>query len=300
MFETSTRRWTVRELMKVSIDYLVRKGLDEARLTVELLLAHALDWPRIKLYTDHDLPLSDEEIAKFRSFLKRRLSNEPVQYITGEAHFMGLPFHVDDRVLIPRPETETLVEQVILWSKDLEEGATMRMLDVGTGSGNISVACAKFIRGLDVTCVDVNSGALDVTKMNADRHGVLDRITLQEWDMSSAVPDTLRHAFEIVVSNPPYVPLAEWEHLMPHVRDAEPQRALTDGGDGLSYYRRLISIAHDLLDVAGPLVVEVGDRQADEVSRMMKEGGAGRVSVIEDLSRVPRIVAGYFSQASLQ
>ncbi len=300
MFETSTRRWTVRDLMKVSIDYLTRKGIDEARLTVELLLSHALEWPRLRLYTHHDLPLAEDELQRFRSLLRRRLSQEPVQYIIGEAHFMGLQFHVDERVLIPRPETETLVEQVILWCKEQETGRVLRLLDIGTGSGNIALSCAKFVKDLHVTCVDNNAGPLDVAWTNAERHGVRDRVVVREWDMTQEVPVELRHSFDIVVSNPPYVPLAEWEHLLPHVRDAEPQRALTDGGDGFHFHRRIVGLAFDLLAVDGPVMLEVGDSQADEVARIMKQAGAMSVLVTEDLSRVPRIVTGHFSKASLQ
>jgi len=286
--------------MKVSIDFLSRKGIDEARLTVELLLAHSLGWPRLKLYTDHDLPLSEDELQRFRATIRRRLANEPVQYIVGEAHFMGLEFKVDERVLIPRPETETLVEQVILWSKNEGKGTSLRMLDVGTGSGNIGISCAKFIPGLQVTSVDANSGALDVTRRNAELHNLHDRVRTHEWDMTHDVPAPFYRSFDIVVSNPPYVPLVEWEHLDPHVREAEPQRALTDGGDGFIYHTRLASIALDLLETAGPLMLEVGDTQAKEVSRLMKSAGANHVSVIDDLSRVPRVVVGTFSIGSLQ
>jgi len=300
MFETSTRRWTIREIMKVSIDYLARKGIDEARLTVELLLSHALEWPRLKLYTDHDLPLSDKERDRYKNLLRRRVSNEPVQYITGEAHFMGLKFHVDDRVLIPRPETETLVEQVILWSKERSRDRPLRVLDIGTGSGNIAVSSAKFVPNMHVTCVDVHQGALDITLRNAEKHGVQDRISTIEWDMNRDVPEKLQHAFDLIVSNPPYVPLVEWEHLAPHVRDAEPQRALTDGADGYTYHRRLASIAFGLLDGAGLLMLEVGDQQAQDVSRIMREAGGTDVVLTEDLARVPRIVTAKFSIAALQ
>ena len=286
--------------MKVSIEFLTRRGIDEARLTVELLLAFALNCPRLQLYTRHDLPLSEDELNRFRSLVKRRLANEPVQYITGEAHFMGMQFAVDQRVLIPRPETETLVEQLIVWSKDQNVGHPLRLLDVGTGSGNIAVACAKFVPALHVVATDVNPVALDVARQNAEQHGVTDKIECVEWDMMRDPPAPWRSSFNAVVSNPPYIPLAEWESLEPLIRDFEPQRALTDGGDGLTFHRRLASIALGLLDGRGPLLLEVADGQANEVRRIMKELGADPVTVIEDLSRVPRVVSGIFSRERLQ
>lgn len=280
--------------MRVTIDHLQQRGLEEARLTVELLLAHVLRRPRIELYTGFELPIQPAELDAFRAVLLRRLRGEPLQYIVGTAHFMGLSFHVDPRVLIPRPETETLVEWLMVWAKDLGNEGPLRVIDIGTGSGNIAIAAAKFVKHLHVVGVDMNSASLEVARANAAEHAVSDRVEFLEWNMFEEPPQWLRSAFDAVVSNPPYIPLIEWETLEPHVRNYEPQRALTDGGDGFSCLRRIIALTPLLLKVEGPVALEVGYDQAREVLQMCHNaGGRGGVAHL-DLQRVPRVVTARF------
>ncbi len=283
--------------MRVTIDHLQQRGLDEARLTVELLLAHVLHRPRIELYTGFELPVQQTELEAFRQALLRRLRGEPVQYIVGSAHFMGLSLRVDPRVLIPRPETESLVEWVMLWAKDRPTDQPLRMLDIGSGSGNIAIATAKYVKQLQVVGVDVHPGSLEVARANINDHGLADRVDMLEWDMFEEPPEWLRRGFDVVVSNPPYIPLLEWETLEPHVRNQEPQRALTDGADGYRCLRRIIELAPELLRTHGPLVVEVGHDQATEVMRTYLASGGSDVRSHLDMQQVPRVVSGWFHPA---
>lgn len=284
--------WTIRDLMKFSIDYLQRHGFDEARLTVELLLAHALQCQRIELYTNFEKPLSKEELKGFRACLERRLAHEPVQYIVGSTSFMGLQFVVDPRVFIPRPETETLVEQVMTISNGREGDERLEILDVGTGSGNIAVAVAKLVRRVHVTTIDTSADALSVARINAAAHGVLERVTFEQCDVFDSVETSISVPFDVLVSNPPYVSASEWKELQPEVRQFEPQAAVSDQDDGYKYYRRLAQVAPLLLRPDGAVVMEVGAGQAQRVEHLFQESGFTELKVIPDLQGVPRIVVG--------
>ncbi|MGB2869203.1 MAG: peptide chain release factor N(5)-glutamine methyltransferase [Bacteroidota bacterium] len=292
MIREKTRVWTVRELMKFAISHMHRRGFEDARLNVELLLAHALSCQRITLYTNFDKPVSKEEMKKFRSLYERRLNREPVQYITGSTSFMGLSFSVDPRVLIPRPETETLVEQVMLQCGSLEARKSISIVEIGTGSGNIAVALAKYVKNAAVTSIDNSSGALEVARQNASTHGVLEKITFEQMDTFEPVDQLLRKRFDILVSNPPYIPKDEWDQLQMEVRRFEPTGALTDGNDGFEFYRRILELAPYLLVDHGMVLLEVGDGQAEAVRQMMLTAGFSRCAVVTDLQNVPRIVTG--------
>ena len=292
MFETSTRRWTVRELMRVAIEHLQQRGVDESRLSVELLLAEALKCPRIRLYTNFDVPVTAAELGTFRTLMQRRLHGEPVQYIVGSTHFMGLEFRVDPRTLIPRPETETLVEAVIMWANDRQEERPPSLIDIGTGCGNIAVSSAKLVRRLQAVAVDISEPALDVARSNVQLHGVGDHVACRVWDIYSDPPADVLGRFDAVVSNPPYIALVEWEGLQREVRDHEPQRALTDGGDGYRALRRIIDIGPSLLRNGGPVMLEVGDGQAEEIIRVMRRAGYENVIAKPDLQGTYRVVSG--------
>lgn len=286
--------------MRVTIDHLQQRGLEEARLTVELLLAHVLRRPRIELYTGFELPVQPAELEAFRHVLLRRLRGEPVQYIVGSAHFMGIALRVDPRVLIPRPETETLVEWIMLWAKDRSGDMPLQLLDIGTGSGNIAVATGKYIKNLRAIGVDVHPGSLEVARGNVNDHGLSDKVEMIEWDMFEPPPEWLRARFDIVASNPPYIPLVEWETLEPHVRNQEPQRALTDGGDGLKCVRRIIEVVPELLRAPGPLVMEVGHDQSADVKRLCRDAGAAKVEAHLDLQQVERVVTAWFEPRTVR
>lgn len=292
MLEEKTRVWTIRSLMKFAIDHLQRRGIDEARLNVELLLSHALQCQRIELYTNFDKPLAAEELKAFRSLYERRLNREPVQYIVGGASFMGMRFKVDSRVLIPRPETETLVEQAMLVCQKASPGQPLSIMEVGTGSGNIAISLAKFVKGAKLWTIDVSEEALALARENAEYHGVSDKIVFERMDAFEPVDQLLLRRFDLLVSNPPYVSAGEWEDLQQEVRRFEPRVAVSDWKDGLEFYRRLVELAPYLLRDQGTMVVEVGYGQAETVARMLSDARYEEVEIIPDLQRIPRVVKG--------
>ncbi|MBI4418043.1 MAG: peptide chain release factor N(5)-glutamine methyltransferase [Ignavibacteriales bacterium] len=291
MLQQETKIWTVRELMKVSIDLLQKKGFDEARLNVELLLAHALRCQRIQLYTGFDKPLSKDEMKEFRRLFERRLNREPLQYIIGSAGFMGLQFRVDPRVLIPRAETETLVEQVMILC-NAAQGKKLSILEIGTGSGNIAISLAKFVKHASVASIDCSPQAIEVAEINATVHEVTDRVEFRVLDAFEPVDQILLKRFDLVVSNPPYTSAEEWEHLQLEVRKYEPKTATTDGRDGLEFFRRIIELAPYLLVDGGSVAFEVGFGQSDHVRRMLSQSGFFNIYVVPDLQNIPRVVIG--------
>jgi release factor glutamine methyltransferase len=295
MPEDKTRAWTVRELMKSAMEHLQRKGFEDARLNVELLLAHALDLQRIQLYLHFDRPLTSEELTNFRSLYERRLKREPVQYIIGSTNFMGLHFAVDSRVLIPRPETETLIEQTMLLCQRYPSTKTIQVLEVGTGSGNIAVSIAKYIKHAHVTAIDISRDALDVAEMNARMHSVDSQILFSLTDIFDSTDELFQKRFDLLVSNPPYIPKDEWEQLQTEVRDFEPSMALTDGKNGLQFYYRLISLIPDILKSGGGIMLEVGFNQAQKVAREMKNAGIEQLQIANDLQGIPRVVSGIWT-----
>lgn len=292
MLKQDTRTWTVKELMKVSISLLEKKGFDEARLTVELLLAHALKCQRIQLYTSFDKPLAREEIAEFRKFLERRLNREPLQYIVGAAGFMGLQFRVDQRVLIPRPETETLVEQVMLLCNTMQEEKPLSILEIGSGSGNIAVSLAKYVKRAKITGIDFSAESIEVAGFNAKIHEVEDRVSFRLLDIFEPIDQILLRRFDILVSNPPYISRDEWEQLQLEIRKYEPRTATTDEKDGYELFRRIFEIAPYVLSDSGRVAVEVGLGQAETVKTMMLASGFFDPFIIPDLQNTPRVVIG--------
>lgn len=292
MTTDQARNWTIKELMKASIEYLEGKNFTEARLNVELLLSYALSVPRIKLYMEFDKPVKPDELKKFRSLFERRLKREPIQYITGEAHFMGLRFTVEPGVLIPRPETETLVERAILKCKQYPEADPISVLDIGTGSGVIAVSIAKFVPKVFVVALDIDPASLQVALRNAEVQGVADRITFVEADIFHDCSRVLKRRFNLIVSNPPYVPSDEFPGLQKEISAFEPPVAVTDGGDGLRFYRRIAEIAPSFLYPAGWVMVECGMGQDGEVSGIFGSAGFSSLETVKDLMGVDRVVIG--------
>ena len=293
MFRLEARAWTVREMMRFAIDLLQKQGIDEARLNVELLLAHALQSPRIHLYADTGRTLTRREIRDFRRLLERRLNREPVQYIVGSTSFMGLLLRVDQRVLIPRPETETLVEQVMIRCNEREGAGTLRILEVGTGSGNIAIALAKFLRNVSVTSFDISEEALEVARLNAAVQEVQDRIDFRCLDVFDAVDQLLGRGFDVLVSNPPYVSEEEWKQLPMEIRRYEPASATSDSGDGYAFYRRLTELAPLVLRDDGLIALEIGYRQAVGVTALVDAAGFADTTVIRDLGGIERVVLAH-------
>jgi len=276
-------------LLEWSDRYLRERAFQESRLNAELLLSHALGLPRLALYLQFDRPLAAEEIAKFKKLLLRRMTHEPVQYILGETEFMGLPFEVTPTVLIPRPETEELVEEVLAWLKGShrEEG---EVLEIGAGSGNIAVTLGKFLPGLRVTSLEKSAGALEVALRNRDRNGVKN-VDFVQGDVFTAVFDGRK--FDVVVSNPPYIADAEIDTLEPEVKDFEPRLATAGGRDGLDFIRKIAELASALLRPGGGVFMEIAAGQADAAAAIVRGSALCGVGVKKDFAGIARILSAF-------
>ncbi len=279
----SEKSWTPLELVRWTTDYFRDHGIPSPRLDAELLLAHAMGLKRIDLYLGFERPVAAAERARFRTLMKRRAEQRvPVAYLTGVREFWSLPFHVTPDVLIPRPETETLVRVIA----DLGPGS---IAEVGTGSGCVSAAIAAELPGARILATDSSPEALDVARQNLEGQGLGQRVELRHSDCLADIRET----FEAVVSNPPYVPSSELVELAPEVRH-EPSLALDGGPDGLDIVRQLIEQAPERLVRPGWLALEVGSGQARRVERLCQERGAARVDIHKDLAGIERVVAAHF------
>ncbi|MCL4540028.1 MAG: peptide chain release factor N(5)-glutamine methyltransferase [Bacteroidetes bacterium] len=287
--------WTVIDIIKWGTGYLTEKGFDEARLTVELLLAATLGVKRFDLYVKHDQPLKKNELDKFKMLLKRRLAHEPVQYIIGKTNFYSIEMKIDRRALIPRPETEILAEAIIEHCRTyLSQRDVVKVLDVGTGSGCIAIAVAKFVRNSVVTAIDASSDALDLAKENAAATGTRDKITFAQVDFLGLETNPFGAGFDILVSNPPYVSEPEMASLPEDIRQFEPVKALSDGRDGLTFFRKISEAAPVLLRDGGWVFVETGYGQARNVEKLFSDKGATELLVKKDLSNIDRVVRSRF------
>ena len=281
---------TVMEVVRLSSGYLHEHGSASPRLDAELLAATALGVRRLDLYLQFDRPLDEVQLAAIRALVRRRGDGEPVAYITGEREFYGRPFAVSAAVLVPRPETETLVEVALLRMRAMS-GALRppRVADLGTGSGCVGVTLAVEEPRAAVVATDLSDAALAVAAANARRHGVEERVEL----VAGSWAEPLRgREFDLVVSNPPYIPVAELASLAVDVRDHEPGLALDGGEDGLDAYRALLPSLAAILAPDGWAAVEIDIRAADAVSALSRQafGGDLVVTVHNDLSGRPRVV----------
>ena len=285
------KSWNIKELLEVTTDYLAKKEIESPRLSAESLLAHQLNIDRIKLYLRFDQPLHEQEVAGYRSLIKRRLRREPLQYITGVQEFWSLDFTVGPPVMVPRPETELLVEQVIALCRGnrLTEGPCTRILDLGTGCGALAVAIARELEAVAVWASDVSQEALDIARGNARKHGVEERIEFIHSDMWQGLSNQ-ELTFDIIVSNPPYINSEAIASLAPEVRDHEPRQALDGGEDGLNFYRRILLDVPKHLRMGGMLFMELGAGQADDVKGICEHVGLDVVTVVSDLAGHGRIL----------
>jgi len=278
--------WTLLKLLRWTTDYFAEKGIDNPRLDAELLLAHVLELDRVGLYLNFERPLNAAELDIIRPLVKRRGQREPLQYLTGVTEFWSMRFEVNPAVLVPRADTEILVEEA-LNRADQESGD---LLDVGTGSGAIAISLATELAGWKMTALDISSEALDVAGRNAEQNGVAEQVQLLHADLA----ELPQQQYDLIVSNPPYVAQAEWDELMPEVRCFEPQLALLAEDNGLDCYRKLAAQARSRLKPGGWLLVEIGYRQADAVSQLFEAAGLQDVYVRDDYAGQPRVVGGCF------
>jgi len=303
---TNQPLWNIVALLRWTTGYFEEKGVPEPRASAEILLAHTLGMGRLDLYLRHDQPLTPEELARFKALILRRRLGEPVAYLTGHKEFWSLDFIVTLATLIPRPETEVLVEAVLKVcgeegfpragspsSRGAQPPAPSPQpnlaIDVGVGSGAVVVALAKELPELHWVGVDVSATALWTARENARRHGVAERIAFFQGDLLAG----MRPApwFSLMIANLPYVPRAEWEQLPKEIRDYEPKEALLGGEDGLDLIRVLARQAHEFLQACGWLALEVGAGQAGRVMELLDKTGAYDVlKTVDDYQGIPRVV----------
>ena len=286
------KKWKLIELLNWSSDYLSTKGFENSRLNAECLLAHSLNLKRMEIYLNFDRPLNPEELAEYKILLKRRLAHEPLQYILGSTEFYSLPFIVEPGVLIPRPETEILVDNVLsLCQKNFATQPEIQILDVGCGSGNISVSLAKNLANAKVVSVDKSDKALEIAQKNAEINGVQNQVRFFKQDALGIWPETLKNFFDIVVSNPPYVSEPDYSNLADEIKIYEPKLALTAGQDGLDFYRSFSEILKGLLKNNSFAFFEMGDGQARSVGNIFTQKAFQELEIFKDLTGRDRIIS---------
>jgi release factor glutamine methyltransferase len=281
--------WTILGVLNWTEQRFRERSIGTPRLDAQLLLAHVLQHDRVYLYTHFDQPLAPDELAAYRALIQRRLGGEPVAYLVGKKEFHSLELTVDARVLVPRPDTEILVETALSL---LPADATGRVVDIGTGSGAIALALKKERPNLEVLAVDRSPDAAAVARANAERLALA--VEVLEGDLLA--PVATRGPFVLIVSNPPYIPSAEIATLAPEVRK-EPLAALDGGPDGLAIIRRLIKDAPPLLESSGTLALEVGSPQAAAVAQLFATDGRYEPATIaKDLAGLDRVVYAKLAQ----
>lgn len=280
---------TCLEILNQAVEKLRSEGIDRPRTNAELLLGAALNKSKVDIYLDKDRVLSPDEIQKFDQHIKERISHKPVQYIIGTVEFFGLEFKVDERVLIPRPETETLVEVVI---EELTDKENPRIIDLGTGSGAIAISLAANLKSSFIYATDVSSEALEVAKENASRNRVDNQIQFLCGDLFDPLRNkNLGGKIDCVVSNPPYVSKGEFDHLPREVKDYEPVVALESEKNGLFFHKKIIENSLDFLKKEGLLTLETAFGQAVKVADLIRQSkDFNSVEIRKDLGGIDRVV----------
>lgn len=276
------------------------KGLESPRLMSEMLLSHVLGCQRLRLYMEPDRPATELERNNLRDLVARALKHEPVQYLVGEAWFFGLAFAVDKRVLIPRPETQVIVEYVLQHARNTSgfggsAGDGVLLADVCTGSGCIASSLLFSMKNARAIATDISPDALAVARLNAVRQGVIDRLDLLQGDLLAPLaehPIARSHgSLHYLVSNPPYIPDSEWDAVEPNVKDHEPAIALRGGPDGLDFVRPIFAGAAPLLREGGLILVEVAAARAEEAEAIARSTpGLRDVRILRDLANLPRVI----------
>jgi len=286
---------TVVEVIQRSTEFLQRHGVESPRLQVELLLGHVLKLPRLQLYLCHDRVLAEAELDTLRTLVKRRANREPLQHLIGSTSFCGREIRVSPAALIPRPETETLAELTVAALRGLSTGTPVA-LDFGTGTGCLAIHLATECPPAWLHAVDLSEPALALARTNVAAHGLAERVSLHLGDGFGALPAGLR--FDLIVSNPPYIPAGEIAELQVEVRDFDPRSALDGGTDGLDFYRRLATESVAWLNPGGGLFAEFGDGQETAVAALFSAAGWRRINVHRDLTGKPRVVEAWREPAT--
>lgn len=283
--------WTMGSLLKWTEAYFKKQGLLKPRSDAEILLSHAIHKRRIDLYLQFDHPLNETELSAFKELVRRRVQHEPIQYITGHQEFWSLDFSVGPGVLVPRPETECLVEQSLktLGAKTPDASKEkIRILDIGCGSGVLAIVLAKECPGAEVVAVDISQAALSCALENAKRHGVGERIEFRRSDVYSGLKE---EKFDLIVSNPPYIRKDEWENLDREIREYEPKEALLGGEEGMDFHMRIMDSASLFLTKKGWLLFEIAPQQVKLLSDYREKTKVfSTLNVIKDYSHRDRVM----------
>lgn len=267
---TQESNWTISKCLTWTTQYFAKKRLDNPRLEAEVLLGKALGQSRVQLYVNLEQPLQPLELAQYRGLIKQRAEGVPTAYLVGEKEFMSLPFEVNRQVLIPRPDTEVLVETSLELIGE-RKNDELTVVDVGTGSGNIAVVLARSLPNARIIGTDVSERAIEVARRNAERHGVADQVVFYGGDLLAPLDElNLKGKVDLITANLPYIPSDELPHLMREVLQ-EPLSALDGGRDGLMYYRRLLPPALEYLKPGGCLLIEIGLGQGQAALKLFKE-----------------------------
>lgn len=290
--ESHADEWTVARILDWTSAHLAKHGSDSPRRDAEILLAHARRCKRIELYTRYAERPTANQRATMRDLVRRRAAAEPVAYLVGFKEFYSLPFAVNPDVLIPRPETETLVLEAVDFAKAAEK-PELRLLDLCCGSGCVAIAATKEFPGFQTTATDLSPAALAVARANAQRNGLANRIEFREGDLFDAIVPESR--FDVITANPPYVSQEEFETLPPTIRNHEPKTALAAASGGFEFLEKIARQAPAYLNPGGLLLMELSPEQADPVAAWLRENLCN-VKTLKDLSGTPRLASGQKSQ----
>jgi release factor glutamine methyltransferase len=284
--------WTVRRILEWTTPFFTRKEVDSPRLSAELLLSHVLETPRIKLYTDYDRTLTPPQLATYRALVQRAAEHEPIAYLTNRAFFFGLELEITPDVLIPRPDTETLVENVLQLSRNSPGFEAPRILELCTGSGCISIAIASRMKNANILATDISEKALAVAQRNVARHNLSNQIALVQGDLFDALKDIVDpQPFNLILANPPYIPSGQIAQLDRNVRDYEPRQALDGGPDGLTFLRRIVMGARERLLPGGRFFLEIAFDQSEQALGLLADvPDFDEVKVLKDTAANPRVL----------
>jgi release factor glutamine methyltransferase len=279
--------WTIQKVLNWTLPYFEKHQVSESRLSAELLLSHVLKCKRLDLYLQFDRILTGPELKEYRSFIERRIIHEPVAYILGEKEFMGLNFKLTPAVLIPRPETEILVESALAEIKGHQEKSA-RVLDVGTGSGAIAISVAHYCRECQVTAIDISPAAIEVARQNSEHLGV-DKVEFLVLDALD-LPVNKDEKYDFVLVNPPYIAEKDRKELHPQITHYEPAVALFSGENGLQFYSVFIPKIPLIIKKDGWIFMEIGYDQKEQINILLKESNFSGIEFIPDYQKIERIV----------
>lgn len=282
--------WTIQKLLNWITEYFTENGIEPARFCAELLLSHVMGKKRIELYTQFDTSVGKEQLDKLHKLVKRAVQNEPVQYLTGKTEFYSLELDITPECLIPRPETELLVERAIEFLR--KRNGKQFVCDLCTGSGCIAVAIGKNFSNVRIIATDISDSALEIAERNVEKHQLQQCIELLCGDLfDPVIPQLDTGKFDLITCNPPYVSAAEYEKLDSNVKDYEPKAALFAGKDGLDVYKRICEKVDDFLKPDGVLIMEIGYDQGHGVRKLLEQIGCfAKITIEKDLNNNDRIV----------